>query len=279
MPTPTFHPDKADHPAMPGKVYVGTSGWSYKAWDKTFYPREVPRNRQLEYYTTQFPSVEINATFYRLPSEQMVQGWRNKVSDRFVYAVKGSRFITHMKKLAGLRSEHVRNLFDRLQPLQPLTAVVLWQLPGMLHKDARRLRSFLRRLPVNYRHAVEFRHSSWLDDEIFELLREHRAAYVSVSSQAMPMNLTVTTDLVYVRFHGLRDGAAHDYTDAELKPWIQFARSEAKRKRTVLLYFNNDVNTRAPENARRVMQMLGKYAVLPQERRPPRSGQQQQSAM
>jgi uncharacterized protein YecE (DUF72 family) len=119
MPTP-----RANHPGLPARVYVGTSGWSYKAWDKTFYPREVPKNRQLEYYTTQF------------------------------------------------------------SPLRPMIAVVLWQLPGMLHKDAGRLRSFLRRLPTNYRHAVEFRHPSWLDEETFELLREHRAAHVSVSSQA-----------------------------------------------------------------------------------------------
>lgn len=247
---------------MPARVYVGTSGWSYKAWDKTFYPHDIPKNRQLEYYATQFPSVEINATFYRLPSERMVQGWCDKVPRTFVYAVKGSRFITHMKKLAGSQSENLENFFDRIRPLQPLIGIILWQLPGMLHKDAPRLRSFLRQLPAAYRHAIEFRHPSWLDDETFEILRKHRAAHVSVSSQVMPMNLTVTSDVVYVRFHGLKGGPAHDYTDSELKPWIHFARSQAEKRRKVFLYFNNDVNTRAPENARRMMQLLGKCAVL-----------------
>jgi uncharacterized protein YecE (DUF72 family) len=251
---------------MSGRAYVGTSGWSYKVWNKTFYPRDVPRSRQLEYYSTQFPSVEINATFYRLPSEGMIQDWRNKVPDRFVYAVKGSRFITHLKKLARLEPEHLRNFFGRMRPMQPLIGVVLWQLPGMLHKDARRLQTFLRKLPRKYRHAVEFRHPSWLDAETFDVLREHRAAHVSVSSLAMPMNLTVTSDVVYVRFHGLKDGAAHDYTDAELKPWAKFARAEAEKRRTVFMYFNNDVNTRAPENARRMIQLLGECAVLPEKR-------------
>jgi uncharacterized protein YecE (DUF72 family) len=101
-----------------------------------------------------------------------------------VYVGTSGWSYTHMKKLAGLQSDHLSNLFDRIQPLRPMIAVVLWQLPGMLHKDAGRLRSFLRRLPTNYRHAVEFRHPSWLDEETFELLREHRAAHVSVSSQA-----------------------------------------------------------------------------------------------
>jgi uncharacterized protein YecE (DUF72 family) len=251
------------------RAYVGTSGYSYKSWDKTFYG-ETPRKLQLEYYSTQFPTVEINATFYRLPSEGMVRGWRDRVDDTFRYAVKGSRFITHMKKLANLDGA-LDKFFDRIAPMQDRTAVILWQLPPMLKKDLGRLDDFLSIVPREYRHAVEFRHQSWYDGtDVFEVLRKHRAAHVCLSSGGMPMNLTVTTDFVYVRFHGLEGGAAHDYTRKELRPWADFICDQAERRRTLYIYFNNDINVRAPDNAKMLMQMIGEHAVWPGEREKPR---------
>ncbi len=244
---------------MSPSIYVGTSGYSYKSWDKTFYG-DTPKRLQLEYYITEFPTVEINATFYRLPSEAMVQGWRDRVNDEFVYAIKGSRFITHMKKLVKLDGA-LDKFFERIEPLRDRTAVLLWQLPGMLHKDAARLDDFLALVPKGYRHAVEFRHSSWYDDEIFGILRKHCAAHVALSSGGMPKNLSVTTDFIYVRFHGLAGGAAHDYTAPELVPWAEFLSREAENGRTAYVYFNNDINVRAPENAKTLMAMIGDYAV------------------
>lgn len=249
-------------------VYIGTSGYSYKSWDKTFYG-DTPRRAQLEFYATQFPTVEINATFYRLPSEAMVRGWRERVNEEFVYAVKGSRFITHMKKLVKLDGA-LDKFFERIAPMQDRTAVILWQLPGRLKKDATRLDEFLAITPKEYRHAVEFRDRSWYDEEIFGLLRKHRAAHVALSSQGMPMNLSVTTDFVYIRFHGLDDGAAHDYTEGELKPWAEFILAEAERGRTIYAYFNNDINVRAPENAKMLMEMVGDHAVQPVAQEHPR---------
>jgi uncharacterized protein YecE (DUF72 family) len=244
------------------RAYIGTSGYSYKSWDKTFYG-ETPGKLQLEFYASQFPTVEINATFYRLPSEGMVRGWRDRVDEDFVYAVKGSRFITHMKKLANLDGA-VDKFFDRIAPMQDRTAVVLWQLPPMLKKDLARLDDFLSMVPRGYRHAVEFRHQSWYeDDEVFDVLRQHRAAHVCLSSGGMPMNLTVTTDCVYVRFHGLEGGAAHDYTRKELKPWADFISKQAEHRRTSYVYFNNDINVRAPDNAKMLMEMIGDHAVQP----------------
>src|SRR4051812_14890630 len=155
---------------MKWRVYIGTSGYSYKSWDKTFYG-DTPKRLQLEYYVTQFPTVELNATFYRLPSEAMVRGWRERVNPDFVYAVKGSRFITHMKKLVNLDGALVK-FFDQIEPMKDRTAVILWQLPGMLKKDPLRLDEFLVRVPSDYRHAVEFRHPSWYDEEIFTILRK-----------------------------------------------------------------------------------------------------------
>jgi len=253
---------------MKAGVYIGTSGYSYKSWDKTFYG-DTPKRLQLEYYLTQFPTVELNATFYRLPSEAMVRGWRERVNEDFVYAVKGSRFITHMKKLSNLDGA-LDKFFDCIEPMKDRTAVILWQLPGILKKDAARLDEFLSIVPKSYRHAVEFRHRSWYDDEIFAILRKHRVAHVALSSLGMPMNLTVTTDFIYVRFHGLEDGAAHDYTRAELKPWAEFVSTETEKGRIVYAYFNNDINVRAPDNAKMLMEMIGDYAAQPTAQEHPR---------
>lgn len=244
---------------MRGRVYIGTSGYSYKSWDKTFYG-DTPKKLQLEYYAGQFPTVEINATFYRLPSEGMVRGWRDRVDPDFLYAVKGSRFITHMKKLANLDGA-LDVFFDRIAPMQARTAIILWQLPPMLKKDLPRLDSFLALLPREYRHAVEFRERSWYDDETFAILQKHKASHVALSSRGMPMNLTVTSEIIYIRFHGLEGGAAHDYTSAELEPWADYICEQAELGRTQYVYFNNDINVRAPDNARMLMQMIGEHAV------------------
>src|SRR3954469_18191281 len=162
-------------------VYIGTSGWSYKSWEKNFYPEDVRVADHFYFYATQFPTVEINLTFYRLPTAQMVKGWRDKAPEGFVYAVKGSRFITHMKKLKDVE-DGLEKYFDRIAPMKSKVAVVLWQLPPMLKLDLERLEKFLRILPKSYRHAVEFRHPSWMQPETFGLLRKFDAAHASVSS-------------------------------------------------------------------------------------------------
>jgi uncharacterized protein YecE (DUF72 family) len=237
-------------------VYIGTSGWSYKSWEKTFYPADAPKTRHFEFYATQFPTVEINNTFYRLPTLNMVERWRDKAPSGFVYAVKGSRFITHMKKLSRLDGALVK-FFEHIEPLKERVGVILWQLPPMLRKDAPRLDSFLSQLPKGYPYAIEFRHVSWMEEEIFALLRRHFAAHVSVSSLGMPMNLTVTSNLVYIRFHGLVGGAAHDYTRKELEPWATHIRQQSRSGKKVFAYFNNDANMRAPANAKLLMEMVG----------------------
>jgi uncharacterized protein YecE (DUF72 family) len=243
------------------RAYIGTSGYSYKSWDKTFYG-ETPKKLQLEYYSTQFPTVEINATFYRLPSDAMVAGWRDRVNEDFVYAIKGSRFITHMKKLVNLDGA-LKRFFDQLEPMKHRVGVILWQLPGILKMDLTRLEEFLAQLPSNYRHAMEFRHPSWYADEIFDLLKRRDIAHVALSSLGMPMNLSVTSNIIYIRFHGLEGGAAHDYTRKELKPWADFISAEAGKGRTLYIYFNNDINVRAPDNARMLMDLIGDHAVQP----------------
>lgn len=234
---------------MKARPYIGTSGWAYKSWKGAFYPSDLPQRSHFEFYATQFSTVEINLTFYRLPTLQMVRKWRDRTPAGFCYAVKGSRFITHMKKLLNAR-EGLHEFFTSLAPLRQRIAVVLWQLPPFLARDVPRLDAFLKMLPKAYDHAVEFRNESWLSADTFEVLRRHRAAFVSVSSCAMPMVFEVTADFIYVRFHGLADGAAHDYTEDELAPWAAYFRRQLNHGKKAFVYFNNDVNARAPENAR-----------------------------
>lgn len=245
-----------------GRIYVGTSGWSYKSWAKEFYPADLSPGKQLTFYVTKFPTVEINRTFYRLPTEKALDEWKRAAPEGFLYSLKGSRAVTHFKRLLpGAKS--FKLLLDRSRLLREHLGPILWQLPGTLKKDLPRLRSFLRTLNRRVRHAIEFRDPSWIDEEVFEILRRQGVANVALSSQEMPMCLELTTDFVYVRFHGLEGGAAHDYTDRELEPWAKFLRRCAKRGLTGLVYFNNDMNTRAPYNALRLMELTGSSALPP----------------
>lgn len=193
----------------------------------------------------------------------MTRHWHEVAREGFLYAVKGSRFITHIKRLTDAEAA-LKKFFSRIKPLKDRTGPILWQLPPNFKKDIPRLEEFLAQLPKTYRHAVEFREHSWLDDEVFDLLKKYKVAHVSVSLGKMPMNLTVTTDFIYIRFHGLAGGAVHDYTRAELKPWARHI--AAHPDKTVFVYFNNDVNVRAPQNARVLMQMVGQRAVAPTRR-------------
>lgn len=244
-------------------IWIGTSGWVYKQWAGNFYPKGWPKKDELGYYLRHFPTVEINATFYRLPSLQMVRGWHDRVPEGFVFAVKGSRFLTHMKRLKET-GPGLRKYFSRLVPLGDRTGPILWQLPGNFQasdENVERLSRFLKKLPPHYQHAVEFRHPSWMKDSTFDLLRAHQAANVWLSSLAMPQDYTVTANFVYLRFHGLKDGAYHDYTSDELEPWAKQLRLAARRGLPCYVYFNNDLNTRAPLNAEALMKRVGRYAM------------------
>jgi len=242
-------------------IYIGTSGWVYKEWANDFY-KDLKPKEHFPYYITQFPTVEINATFYRLPQLSMVHGWQKKAPKGFIFAVKGSRFITHIKRLNNLERS-VGNFMRRIRPLKEKLGPLLWQLPPNFKPDRPRLESFLKRLPASYRHALEFRHPDWFTANTFELLRKHGVASVSMSSMRMPMNFEVTADFVYIRFHGLAGGPHHDYTREEMLPWARHIRKQADAGKDVFVYFNNDLNVRAPKNAKLLMEMCGKRVVQP----------------
>ncbi len=249
------------------RVWVGTCGWQYRDWRGRFYPPGLPPNRWLAYYATVFPAVEVDASFYRLPSEAAIAAWRRTAGERpgFRFALKGSRLITHIRRLADCTAELGR-FVDRVRPLAEVGAVafLLWQLPPSLRCDPPRLADFLELLAVEargFRHVVEFRHPSWLVDEVLAILSAAKVAACWVSSTAMPPAAPVTTDLVAVRFHGLAGGWAHDYSDAELQPWADRLRAAALGGCEAYAFFNNDSFALAPKNARRLVELLGEAAA------------------
>jgi uncharacterized protein YecE (DUF72 family) len=238
-----------------GRIHVGTSGWSYAHWDPSFYPEHTPADRRLTAYAERLPTVEIDATFYRLPSEHAVATWRDETPPGFVFAVKGSRFVTHFRRLTDT-DEAVAGFAERLSLLGDKLHVMLWQLPPDLKADPALLDRFLTSLPKGVRHAVEFRNVSWLAPETFEVLRAHGTAHVHISSDEMPVDLTPTADFVYVRLHGTVEyhGA---YTHPALEPWARFLAEQAAAGRDGYVYFNNDFEGHAPRDAARLIGMLG----------------------
>jgi uncharacterized protein YecE (DUF72 family) len=239
-----------------GRIRIGTSGWSYDHWAGVFYPDRLPAARRLEFYGSRFDTVEIDATFYRLPSERAVASWRDTVPGDFAFAVKGSRLITHFLRLGDV-DDALDAFLRRMSVLGDKLHVVLWQLPPDLRADTALLARFLDRLSAGrVRHAVEFRHESWLTEETMAVLREHGAAHVHVSSDAMPADLRPTAGFVYVRMHGT--ASYHGAYDAPaLEPWAAFLREQADLGRDCWAYFNNDAGGHAPADAARLIGMLG----------------------
>ena len=237
---------------------IGTSGWHYDDWAGLVYPKGLPRRRWFEHYATLFDTVEINASFYRLPSEKMIAGWCDQAPPEFEYAAKGSRFTTHNLKIGGDRlPDSVELVTGRLRPLEPHLGVVLWQLPPNLHRDVDRLDRFMALLPTWVRHAIEFRHPSWTDDAVDRAMADHEVARVWTSSSFAAQPPVRTTDLVYLRFHGLSDDAyRHDYTDAEMQPWAERVMAALDRGDGAYVYFNNDYSGHAVRNAARFREMV-----------------------
>lgn len=238
------------------RMLIGTSGWSYNHWDGVFYPDEVSADERLAYYATRFDTVEVNNTFYHLPTEHAVQGWHDTVPPDFRFAVKGSRLVTHYHRLKNI-DDAVTNFMERMSHLGETLSVVLWQLPPQLDADPGLLDGFLGRLDTpGVRHAVEFRNEHWLSEETFAVLRAHNAAHVNVASERMPRNFTVTADFAYVRFHGT-DTYHGAYAKPALEPWAEFLGEQIRGQRGGYVYFNNDAEGHAPKDAARLAQMLG----------------------
>ena len=235
------------------QLRIGCSGWTYRDWKGPFYPPKTPDARRLEYYASQFDTAEINASFYRLPSESMVEGWARRAPEGFVFAWKVSRFITHNKKLRDCE-DPIDLVFGRMAPLGDELGPALVQLPPMLRRDDDRLARFLDRLPAG-RATVEFRHPSWYDPAVFRLLAERDVSLCISDHHSAPSPWEVTASWVYVRGHGPGGRYRGRYPGAELDRWAQAIGAWRRRGLDVYAYFDNDIKSAAPFDARALIDL------------------------
>jgi uncharacterized protein YecE (DUF72 family) len=240
---------------MAPKYYIGTSGWVYPHWRDVFYPPKLPQSKWLGFYTQHFSTVELNNSFYRLPSEQAFSNWRDTSPEGFVYAVKVSRFITHIKRLKDV-AEPVETFLGRARHLKEKLGPLLYQLPPNMHRNDDRLDSFLSLLPKGLRHVVEFRHESWLDEEVFDILRRHNVGLCVFDMPGLPCPLGATADFAYIRFHGSTGLYWSCYSDEELEDWAQKISKLAQGLDAVYIYFNNDAEGFAIKNAKTLAEKL-----------------------
>jgi uncharacterized protein YecE (DUF72 family) len=240
---------RAARAATPRSVWIGCSGWNYADWRETFYPKGLPARRWLEYYAQHFDTVEVNNTFYRLPSRDAVANWAAQTPRGFVFAVKASRYLTHIKRLSTV-AEGWQRFHERIEPLIDAGKLgpVLWQLPGNFRCDLARLDQALDELPPG-KHCFEFRHPSWFNDDVYEALRRRAVALVIGDHPERPFQTyEFTAEWTYLRFHYGARGRGGNYSKTELETW---SRRIAQWRRTVdvYAYFNNDWRTYAVRNA------------------------------
>lgn len=245
------------------KIYLGTSGFMYRHWKKVFYPKDLPQRDWFSFYVKKFNTVELNVSFYRLPKKQTFVNWREKAGSSFVFTVKGSRYITHIKKLKEPQ-EPLKRFFEAADGLRirGTKDVVLWQLPPRFKVNFERLGDFLKRLPSSWRHAFEFREESWNDTRIFKLLRQYGAAIVIQDYPQWPIIQEVTADFAYLRFHGKPRLYTSAYSKRELGQWAKKMRGWLKKGLDCYAYFNNDALGYAIENARELRALALKQKLL-----------------
>ena len=269
---------------MAGRVRVGISGWTYAPWRGTFYPKGLRQRDELAYVADRMSSVEINGSFYALQRPSSFRSWRERTPDDFCFAVKGGRFITHMKRLADVETPLANFFASGVLALGPTLGPVLWQLPPTFRFDTDRLAAFFDLLPrttkqaadlakhhdervpeavtqvevdLPVRHALEVRHASFVDAGLPELLREHDVAIVVADTAGKwPLLRDVTSDFVYVRLHGDTELYASGYDDDALDTWAASVQGWAEAGSDVYVYFDNDMKVRAPYDAMALSERL-----------------------
>ncbi len=249
---------------MAAEIRIGTSGFSYAHWRGVFYPEHLAEKRWLAFYAEEFDTVELNATFYRLPSEAAVSAWAQRVPETFLFAVKLSRYITHLKRLHQV-DDALATFLTRLQPLGPRLGPLLVQLPPGMKLDLSLLDDFLARCPSTRRWAVEFRHPSWLVEATYDLLARHQAA-LCLHDLLPDHPCRVTAPFVYLRFHGTEERYSGNYPDDTLRTWAGRLRDWHAEGLDVFAYFNNDIQGFAVQNARTLRGLTTAMVMTRRER-------------
>ena len=229
-------------------IHVGTSGYNYEAWRGSFYPEDLSSKKMLGYYAERFSTVEINYSFYRKPTQKILQGWSAQVPPRFRFALKAWQRITHQKRLRD-SEEFVDAFAEVARTLGPQLAPVLYQLPPNLKADVPLLREFLLRLPKDIRAAFEFRHESWFADATYAALRENRAALCIAESEALPTPPVATAPFGYFRLRRL------DYDEAALRGWAEKVRALGFTD-DVFVYFKHEDEARGPIFAKQFIPLV-----------------------
>lgn len=232
-------------------IRIGTSGWMYDHWKGPFYPQDIASRDMLPYYAQAFDSVEVNNTFYQLPSEDQVAGWKAISPQGFLFVIKANRYITHMKNLLE-PEEPVGTMMARIEILKQKLGPILFQLPPRWNANADRLAHFLDVLPRGPRFAFEFRDESWYGDEIYRLLEDAGAALCIHDHRDAPSPERLTAGFTYLRFHGPTGTYEGKYGEKQLRPWAEKVQAWQQEGKDVYAYFNNDMKGYAVENARQL---------------------------
>jgi uncharacterized protein YecE (DUF72 family) len=238
-----------------GRAFIGTSGWSYRHWRGPFYPEALPAKRHLDFYAERFDTVEVNGTFYRLIARETLAAWREQTPDGFVFACKGSRFLTHMKRLTDC-GQGLERYFERVTALEHKLGPIVFQLPAHFRPNPERLAEFLGCLPQGQRYAFEFRDPSWFTGEILDLLRRDNAALCLYEFAGQEAPLEVTADFVYIRLHGPEGPYQGSYGEPALELWARRLDGWRRQGRDVYCYFDNDQDGYAPRNALQLMHLM-----------------------
>lgn len=238
-----------------GAVFLGTSGWSYDHWQGAFYPENLPAAERLQYYIQHFGTVEINNSFYQLPDKKTLLQWHDAVPEDFIFSVKASHYITHMKKLND-PAPSVATFFERICVLKNKLGPILFQLPPRWHCNPQRLAAFLDQLSSNFRYVFEFRDHSWHNARIYHLLSEHKAAFCIFDLDGFLSPKEITTDLIYVRLHGPDGPYQGSYSKNVLSAWANAFAHWSVQGYTVYCYFDNDQNGYAARNALTLQSLL-----------------------
>jgi len=230
------------------QFWIGTSGFSYKEWKGNFYPEDLPDREMLNYYSQQLPAVEINNTFYRMPKVDLLESWAEQVPESFRFVLKASRKITHSKPLKE-KSDEVNYLFETSSTLGSRLGVILFQLPPYLRKNVELLESFLGLLPDNIRSAFEFRHRSWFEKDIYDLLRSHGCALcIADADRENEPPVVATADWGYLRLR------REDYGDNDLQQWAE--RIKAQNWQEVFVFFKHEDEGAGPALAKSFLNLL-----------------------
>lgn len=235
------------------KWWIGTSGWNYPHWKTIFYPENIPRTKWLEYYSERFDTVELNATFYRLPKEQTFKNWHKRTPQGFIYSVKISKFITHTKRLKECEDALLR-FYSAIKHLKEKLGPILIQLPPGLKYEKPLFESFCSLLKSSYKHTLEVRNKTWLCDEAFEIMKRHNISFcISDTAGRYPYHEEITADFIYIRLHGSKKLYTSEYTEKEITEWASKIKDWDMN---TYVYFDNDFNAYAVKNAIQLKELL-----------------------